>query len=396
MLIVDMWDRGQVDTTNQLPPAVWTYWFATGTTPQIFWAQEKGYDRVLHPAQKTVKTRQWKQWQDAGIIRLTQPTGAVTTTPWDKEQLLKLGNPVEEVEALEQQKVYSNQLGSWYLHWVCKQMEEKLTLAEMVELTSLLRRKLEVISLLGDDSKVVDLGIKLRQDMVEYDFWFYSNRIVSNLSATEREYLESCSIFYKGAKTAPAIVAVLTYMAALDRGHAKYLANLSNIWDRNDGSYGMKPEPDHATGMAKRNLYLPLGGYAKTQGGSENRGWPHLVVENARFDFELIATLYKSEGMSCPDKYNMKSAFGPIGVQSLLMWQGTNAEGEEVMYTLHDASKASKWANRPTQARMFSFGDATLINEEGETPRCQSSMTNRIDTLGVVSPLGEPDGGYKQ
>jgi hypothetical protein len=78
------------------------------------------------------------------------------------------------------------------------------------------------------------------------------------------------------------------------------------------------------------------------------------------------------------------------------MWQGVNAEGDHVMYTLHDASKPSKWANRPTQARMFSFGHAVLINEEGETPRCQSGMTNRIDMLGETSPLNAPEGGYKQ
>lgn len=396
LLIVDGWNRGVVDTTNQLPTAVWTYWAATGKVPQIFWAKEKGYDKALYPQVKKVRTRAWKQWQDAGIVSLQQSAVTLEFTPWDKEGLLKIGNDIKELEALEESKVYANQLGSWYLHWLCKEMEAKLSPAEMVELTSLLRKNLEVITMLGDDSKVVDIGIKLRRDMVEYDFWFLSNRIVSNLSSSEREFLESCSIFYKGCKTLPAIVAVLSHIAGLDRGQAKYLANLSNIWDRNDGSYGLKPEEDHATGMAKRNLFLPLGGYAKTQGGNENRAWPHLVVENARFDFELIATLYKSEGMSCPDKYNMKSAFGPTGVQSLLMWQGVNAEETEVMYTLHDASKASKWANRPTQARMFSFGDAVLVNEEGETPRCQSGMTNRIDCVGVVSPLTEPEGGYKQ
>jgi hypothetical protein len=396
LLVVDGWDRGSTNMDNQLPKAVYTYWAATGTTPQIFWAKEKGYDKALYPQNKKIRTKSWKQWQDQGIMSLSQPAQVIETTPWDKEALLKLGNDPAEVQALEDKKLYANQLGSWYLHWVAKQMEEKLSPGEMVELVSLLRKKTEIVSIIGDDNQIKDLGIKVRRDMVEYDFWFMSNRVVSNLSSSEREFLESCSVFYQGCKTLPIIVALLSHLGGLGAGHAKYLANLSNIWDRNDGSYGLKPEDDHATGVAKRNLFLPLGGYAQTVGGNTNKVWPHLVIENARFDFELIANLYQSEGMACPDKYNMKSAFGPTGVQSLLMWQGVNAEGDHVMYTLHDASKPSKWANRPTQARMFSFGHAVLINEEGETPRCQSGMTNRIDMLGETSPLNAPEGGYKQ
>mgnify|MGYP003588867409 CR=1 FL=1 len=362
----------------QLPPALADFWqlLPESEKPMVFSAKveyEQG-QRVLLPC-VGVKVggskvngvyQDWEtfEWDNLAQIQVFE------SSP-DCKGEEDLAQFIGGLQAFEEDGVYCDEAGSWWLAWLFLQLQ-KLPAAVLVEVVTLLRPGLKVIR------NGEDIGIPIKKKMLEYQFWFASGTILSN-TGTETRLMEKCSIMGEGYKALPLFFVLCVLFGGKYEGSVPaFLNELPNAWARDEGSYGCKPEADHPTGVVNSDLRLPLQGRYKDweRGGLCMTRFPWVIPGNGKFTPTLLAQTIKSEGASAPDKYNLKSATGRLGCMALGM--AMNVE-KGMVWTIHDASKMPKWLNRPTQARIFNFLMGFIVREDGtEEPRQKGYMENTV------------------
>lgn len=356
----------------QLPPALADWWSSLPNPPMVFSGKldyHRG-ERVILPL--------------GGSLLATSKDRDLALEPWDSLTQLERfeldpstspedqGAFVEEILNFENNGVYYDEAGSWWMAWLFRQLS-KLPPAVMAEVTSLLRPGLKIMTH-GED-----VGITIKKKMLEYQFWFGSRTILSN-TGTETQLMERCSINGEGYLALPLFLILCVLLGGRYQGSIPaFLNELPNAWQRDEGSYGLKPESDHTTGVVNSDLRLPLAGrYRDSDRGNLCLSrFPWVIPLNGKFTPTLLAQTIESEGASAPDKYNMKSATGRLGCMALGM--AMNKDKGSV-WTIHDASKPNKWLNRPTQARLFNFLKATICRPDGEEERRRGLMENTVES----------------
>lgn len=361
----------------QLPPMLVTFWKqvapAFGQTTTVFTAKveyEKGA-RMLLPLEFSL----FADKEELSCIpwdNLSQFEQFADQNPGDEAALAAF---VEDVLAFEDEGIYFDEAGTWWMAWVHRELS-KLPPAVMVEVLCLFRPNLKPM---GHGK---DVGVSIKARMLEYQFWFNSRTVLSN-TGTSQTLMESCSIGGQGYPTLP-LFFTLCIMLGSPRWTGSIPATLNeipNAWQRDEGSYGCTPEWDHPTGVANSDMRLPLAGVYRNY---EKRGmcltsYPWVMPVNGKFTPDLLRQVIDHEGASAPDKYNMKSATGTLGAMALGVWMGKNKRGIRVVHNFHDSGKLNKLLNRPTQARLFNFLEGEILRE-GEAPvgREQSGMKNTI------------------
>lgn len=359
----------------QLPPALIEFWLSlpqTEVKPLVFSAKvdyEQG-QRVLLPWPKTIfglsKDRDWECIEWDSIAQLDAHEASPDFTEEGYPDFIK------GLQAFEEDGIHCDEAGDWWMAWLFKQLE-KLPPTVMVEVACLMRPGMKPIH----SEKSVGIGIKKK--MLEFQFWFTEGTILGN-TGVEITLMEKCSILGEGYKALPLFLILCVLFGGRYEGSIPaFLNELPNAWARDEGSYGCKPEKDHPTGVVNGDLRLPLRGRYKDweKGGMSLTRFPWIIPGNGKFTPTLLAQTIKSEGASAPDKYNMKSATGRRGCMAMGM--AMNVEKGKA-WTIHDASKAPKWLNRPTQARIFNFLMGLIIREDGsEEPRQRGFMENTIE-----------------
>lgn len=356
----------------QLPPALADWWLSQEKEPWVFVGKldyAEGQPVIL-PAQGsllgTSKEGDFELEPWDSIAQLERFEADPSTSPEDQ------GAFVEKLLEFEADGVFVDEAGSWWMAWLFRQLS-KLPPAVMAEVTCLMRPGLKIMTH-GED-----VGITIKKKMLEYQFWFGSRTILSN-TGTETRLMERCSINGEGYLALPLFMILGVLLGGRYQGSIPaFLNELPNAWQRDEGSYGLKPETDHTTGVVNSDLRLPLAGRYRDwdRGNLCLSRFPWVVPLNGKFTPTLLAQTIESEGASAPDKYNMKSATGRLGCMALGM---AMSKDKGMVWTIHDASKPNKWLNRPTQARLFNFLKATICRPNGEEERRRGLMENTVES----------------
>jgi hypothetical protein len=355
----------------QLPPALIEFWHQVpeAEQPALFGARvdyHKGV-RVLLPCprMKVLGLRKGRDWECEEWDSLLQ----IEKYKEDKGEE-GLDSFLEELFSFEEDGVYCDEAGSWWMAWLFPQLE-KVPPEAFLDVMQILRPIQNITN--GED-----VVFSIKNKMMEFQFWLKSRTVLSN-TGSEHRLMERCSINGEGYSALPLFFVLGVLFGGKYEGSIPaFLNDLPNAWERDEGSYGVKPEEDHPSGVVNSDLRLPLAGRVRDwdKGNMRMLSFPWVIPLNGKFTPTMLAQTIKSEGASAPDKYNMKSATGRLGCMALGM--AMNQE-KGLVWTIHDASKPNKWLNRPTQARLFNFLMSSILREDGTVEeRCRGNMENTV------------------
>jgi hypothetical protein len=105
-------------------------------------------------------------------------------------------------------------------------------------------------------------------------------------------------------------------------------------------------ENDDPTRVIMDHSYMPIGFKV-----GNNLPYPWVKPYNGKFESQVIDSMVQDASQALiVDKYAMKFVGGAMAANAALMGR-SKVGGRDTLLTLHDATKAAKFLNRPTQAR---------------------------------------------
>lgn len=358
----------------QLPAALVEFWHLVpeNEQPVLFGAQmdyHKGVRVLLPcPGMKVLGKKKGSSWDCEDWDSLFQ-----IQEYREKYGEEGLDSFLEGLFSFEEDGVYVDEAGSWWMAWLFLQLE-KLPPEAFLEVLQILRPKIHKIK--GED---MDMGFSIKKNMLEFQFWLKSQTVLSN-TGSEHRLMKRCSINGEGYSSLPLFFVLGVLFGGKYEGSIPaFLNNLPNVWERDEGSYGVKPEDDHPSGVVNSDLRLPLAGRVQDweKGNMKMLSFPWIIPLNGHQTPTTLAQVIKSEGASAPDKYNIRWATGRVGCMALGM--AMNQE-KGLVWTIHDASSSKKWLNRPIQARLFKFLLSYILreDEDGVEQRSRGNLENTI------------------
>lgn len=167
---------------------------------------------------------------------------------------------------------------------------------------------------------------------------------------------------------------------------AGHLAALPNLWVE-DPNYGVALKGD----MSDPAVVIPYyssGSLIFTsafQAVVGSNSYPAMTVgqSDTKVNMESAAKLLHKEGVITGDKYLLKFVAGKLAANAALL-----GDGGEVIYTWHDAGKASKLWNRPMQARKFLKAEQYTDDSYSISCRKQSKIGTLLSDGSIVYQKG--------